>query len=85
MDEPNKIAEAISTITNYLNGHSMPGAIEGAVNALQHEHRTLQASFWRFIKELASRYKDFNYDLRNEDAVKFAKKISEIEQGIRFI
>lgn len=42
-------------------------------------HRTLQQNFWRAIYNIALTYKDAAHDPRNEDSVKFCKKIAELE------
>jgi len=42
-------------------------------------HRTLQQNFWRTVYNIALSYKDTNHDPRNEDSVRFCKKIAELE------
>lgn len=58
---------------------------DALVYSLQHQHRTLQANFWRMIKEVAVEYAEFRYDDRNEQAVEFAKEITKINVHIPFI
>jgi len=44
-------------------------------------HRTLQQNFWRMIQQMAREYAKLDenecYDLRNEAAVKWCKRITE--------
>jgi len=41
---------------------------------------TRQQNFWRFVVEIAANYKDCAYDLRNQCAVIFCKKIAELDE-----
>lgn len=73
-------SQAIDTLLNLTNWIGNDRALaEVFANQLLQEHRTLQQNFWRVIKMVAEKYKDFDHDMRNESSVKFAAKISEID------
>lgn len=86
LKQQEKELEAFKTIFQALNwmGHEEE-VWENLVFSLQHEHRTLQANFWRMIQEAAKKYAEFNTDPRNEKAVEFAKKVAKIDVYIPFI
>ena len=50
-------------------------------NALLNQHRTLQAGFWRIMRDaVIPNYAAAAFDLRNEGAVTYAKKLSEVSE-----
>jgi len=59
--------------------------IQGMTDALQCSHRTLQQSFMRCFVGTMKNYSTFRTDARNEGAVNFAKKITEMEYHFSFI
>ena len=58
---------------------------EAISNVLSKEHRTLQQSFMRVFVQSMNQYKDTRFDQRNEQAVKLAKEITEIDTLLPFI
>jgi hypothetical protein len=76
------VAEFFHLVNSYGSDRELSAAI---VEHLKNEHRTLQQTFWRIIQKVAVQYKDFNTDLRNEAAVKFAKDIADIDGPMPFI
>ena len=80
---------------------SLAQQIENAVNANEDEfilamtkqflftHRTLQQNFVRAITAVLVQLADQSTDLRNEDAVKFCKKVKEMsdngDAGFRYV
>ena len=52
---------------------------QGIFEALLGEHRTLQQSTVRAIAEALALYSEIDTDLRNEEAVNFAKKVKAME------
>jgi len=88
-DWEKKIA-TFETIINMLNKMGREKEVsEALVYSLQTTHRTLQANFCRMIKEASVKYAEFHMpertDARNEEAVRFAKAVSEIDIHIPFI
>ena len=73
---------AVSMICNAGNGGRHSEIIEGMIDALRCEHRTLQADFWRIIQGTAVKYSEFNHDLRNQSAVELCREIKKIDKGI---
>jgi hypothetical protein len=51
------------------------------------EHRTLQQGLMAVLKALIENYSEFDSDLRNQDAVEWAKKVKEAgrDSYLRFI
>lgn len=68
--------EIADQITNYLNGQS---DLKPFLRGMSVQHRTLQQCFTRLCVEwmnhLAKLEEGRGYDLRNEQSVKFAKKL----------
>ncbi len=59
--------------------------VEGMTEALQQSHRTLQQSFMGCFVSTMGNYSKIRSDARNEGAVDFAKKITEMEIHFPFI
>lgn len=76
------VQELFRLINFYGNDRELVNVI---VAHLRNEHRTLQQTFWRVIRQVAEQYQDFHTDLRNESAVKFAKAIAEISEHMPLI
>lgn len=70
--------KAIEMLLNDLNimGSDKP-IIEGVVEALRMNHRTLQQNFWRMMMQVIKQYSEFRHDLRNEGSVELCKFIKE--------
>jgi hypothetical protein len=78
-EDRKKGISAVNTITGACNYGAGKEVAQGMIDALAHEHRTLQQDFWRVIREVAEKYADFPHDLRNEDAVGMCGEIKKIE------
>jgi len=78
-EDRKKGISAVNTITRACNYGAGKEVAQGMIDALAHEHRTLQQDFWRVIREVAEKYADFPHDLRNEDAVKMCGEIKKGE------
>jgi hypothetical protein len=70
--------KAIEMLLNDLNimGSDKP-IVEGVVEALRMNHRTLQQNFWRMMLEVIKQYSEFRHDLRNEASVELCKFFTE--------
>ncbi len=79
-----ELEAAIKTLFRHVNygGKDVSRAI---IKHLETEHRTLEQGFFRAIKEVCGDYRQFAFDLRNESAVRFAQKVSEIDEYMPFI
>lgn len=84
-----EFAEIFSRFINNLNSD-----IDGLVENLGREHRTLQQGITRFcvawLEKMAEHHDNRNYDLRNEASVKLGKEFVdnvsyEARKGIPFI
>ena len=73
---------AVNYICRASNGGVCKEIVEGIVDGLRCEHRTLQADFWRAIQLAAIQYSEFNHDLRNQAAVEMCKNIKNDGKGI---
>jgi len=79
LERARKVRGAIQVITNACNTYDGPEpVIEGIVEALNHEHRTLQQSFWRVMYEVMKKYGADDWcDLRNEASKEFCREVTE--------
>lgn len=59
--------------------------IEVFNEAMRRQHRTLIQGFWRVISAAIKEYSASQFDLRNEDSVKWAKEVSKIEAFMRYV
>ncbi len=80
--DPN-LEAAIAIIFRHINRNDDVAA--AIINHLETEHRTLEQGFFRAVKGVCEKYRGFPFDLRNESAVRFAQKVSEIEEYMPFI
>lgn len=81
MDE--ELQSAIKIIFRSINrGEEVSKAI---LEHLETEHRTLEQGFFRAMKEVCEGYRTSAFDLRNESAVRFAQKVSEIDEWMPLI
>lgn len=84
-----EVREAIVKVidlTNVMSSDVEKAVEEGILQGIMGEHRTLQASFMRCLINALKRYGETDYyDLRNEAAVKWAKKATEGDVYIPFI
>ena len=56
------------------------------LEVINHSHRTLVQTFFRIMKIVISEYaKTQFFDPRNEGSVKWAKKVSEVDESLPFI
>ncbi len=74
--------EAMAVLVNTMNimGGDKDFA-QGIFEGLSQQHRTLQQDFMRAFAHAMVQYAEINTDLRNQDSVAFAKKITELEHG----
>jgi hypothetical protein len=77
-DQRTKINMAIDTLCNVLNSFSAERTDDMLVDALLHNHRTLQQSFWRTINGAMHKYAKVEYDLRNEGSVRMCERLAEV-------
>ena len=84
------VKESLDTIFHELNYMGQEEDVSKAVvDTVLHEHRTLQQKFFRsvivpIILDFAKRYDDGQYDLRNEDSCKCAKKLEPLLKDVHF-
>lgn len=74
---PEQLADLIA---NYVNPMGNMHTAKECAKGLEANHRTLQASTWRFLLEVLCAYEpDLNYgtDLRNEGAARAAQALRE--------
>jgi ribosome modulation factor len=75
-----RIKDAIEAITNELNGGNRRDVAEAILDAILRTHRTLQQDFWSAILYAQMGYAGFDHDMRNAEAVKMAKAVTELAQ-----
>ena len=81
-----EVRRCVNSIIRQLNYMGCEGEVAKAVvEELRVSHRTLQQNWWKMVQAVAKEYAGFEHDLRNEDAVRFAKKVSEVDDYMRFI
>lgn len=86
LEEQEKAREAsklVDELFRVINSGRDEKVAETLLLAIQNQHRTLQASFWRIIFTVMQKYgetPETHYDLRNEAAVKACKKLAELDQ-----
>jgi len=68
---------ALIDATNIMGGEA--DVIQGMTEALQYSHRTLQQSFISCFVGTMVNYAEFRTDVRNQDAVQFAKNVSKMD------
>ena len=69
---------AIKTILNHSNVMNPSYNLGELMNEMvTKEHRTIQQTFIKEIHNFLVEYSKVSYDLRNEEAIKFAKSIEE--------
>ena len=83
--DPKQMAEALASFVNNYGCQEKEFA-----KVLSNQHRTLQQSIVRlfvtYLAELKRQGDQGYFDLRNEDAVRFAQQVFEkIETGMRFV
>lgn len=74
-----KIENIIKEMSEYINGGNPELLAEMFFIAMEKEHRTLQQSFIRSIALFIKMMSKMPTDLRNQAAVEWCKKVSEIE------
>lgn len=75
--------EEMLRVVNYSG--SEEDMTQAIVEVLQGSHRTLQQSFMRVFAKALAEYAETRTDLRNESAVDFAKRVSQLEHHFPFI
>ncbi len=80
-DECESMRKIVDSLTNEINNFSYEKHVDNFFDAITHQHRTLQQSFWRMMIQVIKKYaeldKDGWYDLRNEASVKTCVKLKE--------
>lgn len=81
------VSQAMQSLVNTTNSMAMEDEVaKGIADGLMRSHRTLQQSFFRSFKIAMKQYADeAGSDLRNQESVKFAKKISEMDDYFPFV
>jgi hypothetical protein len=70
----------VEELTNILNSFGIKAKAEDFHEALYRTHRSLQQNFWKMIymvMEMEAGLEDHQYDLRNEDSIKFCREVVE--------
>jgi hypothetical protein len=79
-----QLMRELVSLTNSMGSES--DVIQGMLRGLTSEHRTLQQLFMGCMAETIRQYGGQSfYDMRNEDAVKWAEEVGCIETNFRFI
>ena len=74
-DREEHINEVVSTLMRTVNSLGLP--TEEIAQRLTRQHRTLQQSFMRLCVDFIKAEAENSFDLRNEQAVRFAKAVVE--------
>ena len=86
MSNEQEAKDAIRVLLNHQNimvpGYKLGEILNGLVSG---EHRTIQQSFVKEIHNFLVEYSESNYDLRNEESVKFAKSVKDNSFHFPFI
>jgi hypothetical protein len=77
-DQRTKIKVAVDQLCNVLNSFSAERADEMLIDALLHNHRTLQQSFWRTINGAIHKYAGVESDMRNEGSVRMCQELARV-------
>lgn len=78
-EKATKVVDAVRSLTHLMNSYNSQDELWAEVinQALAHEHRSLQQSFWRLFREVIRRYSITHHDLRNEAAVQWCKRVTD--------
>ncbi len=80
-----KMVQQVAKLVNNM-GFDYEKGSEIIAKALIKEHRTLQQNIIRLLAGSIVKYAELSFhDPRNEDAVKWAKKVAEIESYFSYI
>lgn len=74
-----KLTDMIKEMSGTNNGGNPKFLATALLNAMNEEHRTLQQSFINSIALFIKMMSEMPIDLRNQAAVEWCKKVSEIE------
>ena len=80
-----KVEEALKVIFKELNTIGKSNVGETLAAHLQSEHRTLQQNFFREFMAAMYIYKDGGSDLRNEQSVKLAKMLADMDYYFPYV
>jgi hypothetical protein len=85
-----EVGDALEVLFRRVNGSSSRGIemlARHMTARVRTEHRTLQQGLMAVLKILIENYSEFDSDLRNQDAVEWAKKVREAgrDSYLRFI
>lgn len=86
-EEAEKIARAVEDLCHLLNSYNSRDELLGEVfnQCLVRQHRSLQQSFWRLMREVIRRYAITHHDMRNEAAVLWCKRAAELDAYLPFV
>lgn len=78
-DKATKIVDAVDALCGLMNSYNSEDELWAEVinQALAHQHRSLQQSFWRLMREVIRRYGITHHDLRNQAAVEWCKRVTD--------
>lgn len=80
-NECEEMKKIVDKLFDKINNFSYQKHVDNFFNAITHQHRTLQQSFWRMMFDIIRKYaeldKDGWYDLRNEASVKMCVKLKK--------
>lgn len=82
--EINRMFDKLAHILSSSNKRNEQIA-EIIVKNIQKKHRTEQQLFMKLIAAIIEKYSKSNFDLRNEDSVKWAKIVSHLNKNFRYI
>lgn len=68
-------ATIINALADAVNGGDQKRIVDTATNALRHQHRSLQQGVIGVLKCIIEEYADSQYDIRNENAVYWARDV----------
>jgi len=83
IDAARKAMMELIDCTNVMGGEA--DVVTGMTEALQYSHRTLQQSFISCFVSTMGNYANTRTDARNENAVKFAKSVTDMNAHFPFI
>ena len=85
---PEALARELEDTVNFLNFERDSSVLLTLVETITRAHRTLQQSmaflFWRCFEKWAEKWKEDDYDLRNEDTCKLAHLLTKhVEEDLK--
>ena len=79
MQKNKKVFDALQVILGEMNNTYQRDVVNTLTQAILAEHRSIQQIFWSSMLLIQIRYADTGeFDLRNEQSVKFAKAVRKL-------